>query len=79
MSAPALSLSGPPFPHLRSWVAAESFGLRCILRGTPVGALGSGDLGTLGKPRRRAASLSFLLPLYMSRAPVWTKGTRDLP
>lgn len=35
MSAPALPLSGPPFPHLRSWVAAESFGVRCILREAP--------------------------------------------
>lgn len=79
MSAPALPLSGPPFPHLRSWVAAESFGVRCILRGTLLGALGSGDLGTPGKPRGRAAGPSFSLPPSVSRAPAWAKGTRVLP
>lgn len=41
-------LSGPPFPHLRTRVAAESFGVKCILGGTPLGTLGSGDLGTPG-------------------------------
>lgn len=43
------TLSGPPFPHLRTWVAAESFGVKCILGGTSLGILGSGDLGTPGK------------------------------
>lgn len=49
MNTPALPLSGLPFPHLRTRVAAESFGVRCILRGIPLGTLGSGDLGTPGK------------------------------
>lgn len=64
MSAPALPLSGPLFFHLRSRVAAVSFGARCILRGTPLGALGSGDLGAPGQSRGRAVgpvSFHFLL------------------
>lgn len=63
MTAPALPLSGPLFPHLRTRVAAESFGVRCILRGTPLGTLGSRDLGTQGS----------------TRVPVWAEGTRGLP
>lgn len=78
-SAPALPLSGPPFPHLRCRVAAESLGVRCILRGTPLGAPGSGDHGTLGKPWGRAAGPSFSLLPSVSRAPAWAKGTRGLP
>lgn len=71
MSTPALPFSGPPFPHLRSRVAAESFGVWCILRGTPLGALGSGDLGTPGKSQGQAASPFFSLPPSVLRALTW--------
>lgn len=50
MSALAHPLSGPLFPHLRSWVAAESFGVRCILRGTPLGLWGLGILALRESP-----------------------------
>lgn len=71
MGAPALPLSGPPFPRLSSRVAAESFGVRCILRGTPRGALGSGDLGTPGSPGGGQQALCFALPPSASRALAW--------
>lgn len=74
MNTPALPLSGPPVPHLRTRVAAESFGVRCILRGIPLGTLGSGDLGTPGK-HPVMGSGCFLL----TGAPAWAEETGVSP